>query len=89
MLTTSINFFRSIRDTLFEPIARKVINKYGKGAVFQISTVFGPDYQVACRKVLRNRLSKQLPNHVFRSPLFPKYISNHGQLLSQNVQILI
>ena len=42
MLTTSINFFRSIRDTLFEPIACKVINKYGKGAVFQISTVFGP-----------------------------------------------
>ena len=29
-----------------------MINKYGKGAVAQIATVFGPVYHVACGSVL-------------------------------------
>ena len=33
-----------------------VINKFGKGAVVQMTTVFGPIYHVACGRVLWNRI---------------------------------
>ena len=33
-----------------------VINKYGKGAVVQIATVFGPAYLVAFGRVIGNRI---------------------------------
>ena len=42
----------SPKMTFSNSIAFKVINKYGKGAVVQISTVFGPVYHVACQSVV-------------------------------------
>ena len=38
----------------FQLIAFTFINKYAKGALAQISTVFGPVYHVAFRRVFRN-----------------------------------
>ena len=40
----------SIRETFSNSIALPVLNKYDKGALVQISTVFGPVYHVACRR---------------------------------------
>ena len=39
-------------ETILKPIAFTLINKYGKGAVVQISTVVGPAEYLAFRPVL-------------------------------------
>ena len=45
----------SLTDNYWRPIAFTVINKYGKGAAVEISTMFGPVYHVAFRKIPWNR----------------------------------
>ena len=44
----------SLRETLSNTITLTVMNEYGKGAVVEIETVFGPVYHVACQGVLSN-----------------------------------
>ena len=67
MLTNSPKFSISLRDTFSTLIVFTGINKCGKAAVLQISTVFGPVHHVTCGRVLWNRLIRHLSNHVFRS----------------------
>ena len=47
-------FYILLRETFCNSIALTLINKYGKGAVVQIWTVFGPVYHVAFCRVFRN-----------------------------------
>ena len=42
----------SLTQTLSNSIMFNMINKYGKGAVVYIETVFRPVYHVACQVVL-------------------------------------
>ena len=48
------SFAMSIGENFSDSIALTVINKYDKGAVMEISKVFGPVYHVAIRRVLLN-----------------------------------
>ena len=43
-----------LRETFSNSITFTVINKYAKGVVAQISTVFVPGYHIAFRNVFRN-----------------------------------
>ena len=43
-----------------------MINKYGKGDVVPVSTVFGPPYHDACPKVSETGLFRHLFKNVFR-----------------------
>ena len=52
---TVLRFCISLRETFSNSIAFTVINKYGKGAGFQISIVFGPVYHVARPRIFSNR----------------------------------
>ena len=45
-------FFISLRETFSTSIAFERINKHGKGAVVQISTVFWPVYCVTCQRMV-------------------------------------
>ena len=54
MLTNSFKNLLITKRDFSNSTALTVINKYGKGGVVQISTVFGPLYHVAFRKVHLN-----------------------------------
>ena len=49
---TVLRFSISLRGTFSDSIAFAVIKKYGKGALVQITTLFGPIYHVTYRSVL-------------------------------------
>ena len=49
---TVLRFCLSLRDTLPNLIALRVINKYVKSVAIQILALFDPIYDVACRRVL-------------------------------------
>ena len=49
---TVVSFSVSLRETFYDSISFRVINKYDKSALAQISTVFEPVYHVAFRWVL-------------------------------------
>ena len=54
-VNVSINSLRiciSLKETFYNSITFTVINRYGKGVVVEISTVFGPVYDVAREKAL-------------------------------------
>ena len=51
-LTNSPNILQSLRETFSDSIAFRGINKYGKGVVVQISTVFRSIFYVTCQRVL-------------------------------------
>ena len=46
-----LRFCMSLTVTFYKSIAFTVINKYGKGAAMQISTMFGRVYHVAFRRI--------------------------------------
>ena len=53
VLTNTLKIFHiTLTETFCNSIALTLINKYGKGAVVYISTVFGHVYHVAFRMVL-------------------------------------
>ena len=78
-----------LRETFSNSIAFALINKYSKGAVVQILTVFVPLYHVAFRRVFRNRTFRRLSNHGFPSPYFWEYISYETHHFFENFQIFI
>ena len=86
---TVLRFSISIRETFSNSIAFTVINKYGKGAVVQISTVFRSVYRVACQRASKTGLFRHLSNHVFGRPQVRNYISHDGQLVFENIKNLI
>ena len=50
VLTNSAKILHLTKEDFFQT----VVNKYGKGVLVQISTVFRPVYDVICRWVLQN-----------------------------------
>ena len=52
LLQTVLRFYISLRETFATLIACTWINKYGKGAVVHISTVFWPVYHVISQRDL-------------------------------------
>ena len=52
---TVLRFFISLKETFSNAITFRVINKYGKGALIRIATVFQLVYHVALRIVLSIR----------------------------------
>ena len=66
-----------------------MINKYGKGAVVQISTVFQSVYHIIVEGSSETGLFRHLSNHVFRSPYVQKDISYGDHLFFENVKNLI
>ena len=48
---TVLRFYISLGETFSNSISFTIINKYDKGAVAQILTVFWTVYHVACRRV--------------------------------------
>ena len=54
VLTNSLKILHSTKIDFFQLNELTVINKYGKGAVVQIATLFEPVYHVACGRVLWN-----------------------------------
>ena len=54
MLTSSPKIGNVNRETFSNSIALAVINKFEKGEVEKISTVFGLVFHVVCWRVLRN-----------------------------------
>ena len=55
VLTSSARFYMSVIETFSRSISLPVTSEYDKGAVMQISTVFGHVYHDACWRVLSNR----------------------------------
>ena len=51
---TRLGFCVSLKETSSNAITFTVINKYCKGGVIQIGTVFGPIVRVVCLRVLGN-----------------------------------
>ena len=49
---TGLRFCISLKETFFKTINFTVINKYGKGAVVMIATLFQPICYVVSRRVL-------------------------------------
>ena len=49
---TGFQFCISLKETFSNPITFTVINKYGKGAVVHITTMFQPSCYVVCRRIL-------------------------------------
>ena len=52
VVTSSLKIWHDNKKTFSNSIALAVINKYDKGALVQISTVFGPVYHLTCPRVL-------------------------------------
>ena len=67
VLPNSLGFCISLKQTFFNVITTTLINKYDKGAVVQIATVFRPICHVVCQKSSETRLFRHLSKHVFRS----------------------
>ena len=65
------------------------MNKYGKGSVVQISTVFGRFCYVFFEEFSETAFYKHLSTHLFRRRCFWKYIGYEGHLFFENVQNLI
>ena len=63
-----LTFWISLRETFFNSIACAVINKYSKGGVAQVSTVFGPPYDVLVEGSSETALFKHLFDYVLWSP---------------------
>ena len=67
MLTNILRLSISLKAIFCKWIDFTVSNKYGKGGVVQISTVFGPPYHVTLRRACETTLFRHLFNHVFGS----------------------
>ena len=67
MSTNSLKSFESLREIFSNSIAFTVINKYGKGGVVQISTVFGPPYMLRQDKSSERGLLRGFFSHVSES----------------------
>ena len=75
-----------LRDHFSKAIAFTLINKYAKGAVVQIWTMFATLYHFAFRRVFWNG---NLSNDGFPSPQFRKYIIYEGDDSFENFQNFI
>ena len=58
-----------------------VINKYGKGAIVQIGTVYGPVYRVACGRALWKRVFQT----IIESPFSKCVVSEISRLWGSSV----
>ena len=67
----------------------RVIDKYDKGTVVQIATVFVPVYHVICGIHSAGRFFRHFSNHLFRRRQFRKYIGYEGHLIFENAQNLM
>ena len=74
-LSAAVNMLTNILKTLYitkryfsNSIGFKVVNKYGKGGVVQISKVFGLPYVLLPEVSSERGLFTDLINHVFRRP---------------------
>ena len=65
---TDLRFCISRRVTFSNSIAFTMINEFGKGALVQVLTVFDPFSLMLLEGSIETGLSRQLSNHVFRSP---------------------
>ena len=61
------------------------INKYHKGTVVQITTVFGPFCNVFFEETSKTGFYRYLFHHLFGRRLFGKYIGYEGHLFFENV----
>ena len=55
VLTNHLKILNKTKRDFFRLKSLQVINKDGKAAIVEISTVFQPVYHVACQRVLQNR----------------------------------
>ena len=78
--TTGSKIFHISKRDVFHSTFSTVINKYDKGAVMQLSTIFGSIWYVPCRRVLQTGLFTDVSNLVFRCRKYRKYISFKGHL---------
>ena len=78
----------SLRENFSNSIQFTVINKCGKGAVVQITTVFRPIYYVACRKVPWNGTLKTIIQAPFSEPVISEIDNLLGSSFFENVQNL-
>ena len=62
------------------------MNKYGKGSIVDISTVFGPFCHVFFEETSKTPLYRHLSTHLFRRRLFGKYIGYEDHLFFETVQ---
>ena len=62
------------------------MNKYGKGCVVQIPTVFEPFCHVFFEETSKTAFYRHLSTHLFWRRLFGKYIGYEGHLFFENVQ---
>ena len=81
---TVLRFCISLRETLSTSIALTGINKYAKGAVLEVSTVFRPDYHV--KGSSDTELFRLLSNHVFPSLQVQNYTTYDGHLFLENLE---
>ena len=82
---TTLGFCVSLKETSSNATTFTVINKYWKGAVIQIATVFRPISVLFVLVPSRRRLFRHLSNHIFQSQYFRKYISYEDHVFLVNV----
>ena len=78
-----------LREIFFNWITFTLINKYAKGSVVQIWTVFGPVWHVVCRRFFSN-----VTLYIFVEPHFSESVISEihplwGHLFMENVQNLV
>ena len=81
-----LRFCISLIETFSKSVFVKLINKYDKGAVIQISKVVGPVYHVTCPGASEMGLFR---HHHFRRPKFKKNIKYKGHPFFEHVQNLM
>ena len=75
----------SIRENFPNTIYLSVTNEYNKGAVVQISTVFGHVNILLLEASSETRLFRHLSDYVLGVPELPKYKIYEGNSFFQNV----
>ena len=65
------------------------MNKYDKGTVVQISTIFGPFFHVFFEETSKTAFYRHLSTHLFRRQYYGKYIGYEGHVFFENVQNLM
>ena len=88
VLTNSLMPLHITKKVFSNSLAFTVINKYGKGGVVDVSTVFGPNYHLACRRVLGSFLDIYLTTF-FGCCTFTNTSAMRVLIFFENVQKLI
>ena len=80
VLTNSLTILCITKEPFSNATTCTVINKYNKGAVIQIATLFRPIFLVVCLRILWNTAFQTFIWLCFSEPVFPEIHQHWGSL---------